>query len=180
MILLVGLGNRGSRYERTPHNLGFRAVERLRPLFAAGPFSHQARLNAAVTRGMFGREKILLAQPTTMMNASGEAVQKLLQLRKIPPQKLWVIHDELDLPLGTVRHSFASRAAGNRGVQSIIDAIGTNAFHRIRLGINTEQTLPAERYVLKAMTREHLELADAAIAKLADRGFADYYHTTLP
>ncbi len=149
MKLIVGLGNPGEEYVRTLHNVGFRVVEALAEALAPeaawtawSPHSLACRLPGT---------DVTLLKPSTFMNGSGRSAQELMSYFKTEPKDLWVVHDDLDLPPGMVRISFDSASAGHRGVQSIIDALGTKAFWRFRIGIGRppERVAP-EDYVLMA------------------------------
>lgn len=152
VTLLVGLGNPGPEYAITPHNLGFTALDAIAATLHATPFKHERRFTADAAVARFGGDRIILAKPQTMMNRSGIAVHTLTAYYKIPASSVWIVHDDLDLPIGAVRHSFDSRAAGHRGVQSIIDELGTQAFHRLRIGIGRPERGPADAYVLRPMS----------------------------
>ena len=131
--LVAGLGNPGSDYIRTRHNLGFAVVERLAEdgaaRFARGAWDSEVsgiRLSAV---------PVVLIKPQTYMNRSGAAVAAWLQRVGLPPTRLVVVHDELDLPLGRLRIAVGAGAGGHRGVRSIQDTLGTTEFPRVRLGI---------------------------------------------
>lgn len=151
--LIVGLGNPGSKYDETRHNIGFLALDHLRERFKAPEFRPEARFFADLSSVVLAGQKIILAKPTTYMNESGRAVRALLDFYKLDPTALIVIHDDLDIAPGTLRTTDSSRAAGHNGVQNIIDALGTQDFFRVRLGIGrpaeVEGTcLPSHDYVL--------------------------------
>lgn len=164
MKLIVGLGNVGKEYKNTRHNLGFLAVDRMQKNSGAPAFAERKRFSAFLTE-IGGRPKTLLAKPTTMMNLSGRAVAALLSYYKITPENLWVLHDDLDLPVGTIRHSFDSRAAGHNGVQSVIDCLDTKQFHRIRIGIGRPVRGNAEAYVLKKIPSAERKEIEKAVEK---------------
>ena len=124
MFLVVGQGNPGERYARTRHNLGFMVLDRL-------GLSFRPRGEALVAEAEGG----LFLKPLTYYNLTGRAVAPLARFYKIPPERILVVHDEMDLPLGRIRFKAGGSAAGNRGVLSIEEALGTRAFHRLRLGI---------------------------------------------
>lgn len=166
MILIVGLGNLGTAFEQTPHNLGFRCVEMLAAQSAAQDFVKENRFMASVTTVRSGREKRIFAKPQTMMNRSGDAVRLLTRFFRIRPAAVWVIHDDLDLPPGTFRHSYDSRAAGHRGVQSIIDALGSQSFHRIRIGVGRHEQYPPEIFVLRPMTKTLTQKTQEALQEI--------------
>ena len=151
MILIVGLGNPGTAYEHTPHNIGREVIEQL--AVKAG-FTHPAfekRFNALVSLGEAGEEKVLAALPETFMNNSGEAVAAIAAFYKIPSEHIWVTHDDADLPFGNIRVSRDATSAGHRGVESVIEKLGTKDFWRFRIGIRPEKSaeIPLEAYVLK-------------------------------
>lgn len=134
MKLIVGLGNPGEKYEKTRHNLGFAVVEGL--LQALRPVEKTTwRANKKSNSLVAKIDELILAQPQTMMNASGLAVKKLADFYQIEPADIWVIHDDLDLPLGKIRIRQGGGTAGHRGVDSIVEQLGTHEFVRFRLGI---------------------------------------------
>lgn len=152
MKLIVGLGNPGSSYDQSRHNLGFAAVERFAELVHAESFKLKAAFQAELVDARTSKEHFLIAKPQTYMNDSGKAVKRLIDYYHIRPEDVWVFHDELDLPKGTIRVSFDSRSAGHNGVQSIIDALGSKEFHRVRIGIGPlPEGVPADTYVLTRM-----------------------------
>lgn len=163
MKVIVGLGNYGKEYERTRHNIGFMALDRIAADFGFESFRLEKGFEAEISSGMIASEKTLLVKPQTYMNASGRAVQKVLGFYKLATSDLIVIHDDLDIRLGDIRTTKSSRAAGHKGVQSIIDIIGTQDFCRVRVGIGIEdRKIPTEKYVLTNFTREE-EVALSAI-----------------
>lgn len=132
MKLIVGLGNPGKKYERTRHNLGFAVVEGLVQKWNVSPHAKKK----FSSRLFFQRQKeLILVQPQTMMNASGFAVKKIVDFYQIEPAEVWVIHDDLDLPLGKIRIRRGGGTAGHRGIDSIVAQLGTADFVRFRLGI---------------------------------------------
>lgn len=155
MKLIVGLGNPGQTYEQTGHNVGFVALDELALALKADAFASRKKFIAVVAELSATKEKIILAKPQTFMNNSGQAVSGLLRFYRLTPADLWVLHDDIDLPLGTIRISVGASAAGHRGVQSIIDSIGSQAFTRFRIGIQpkTPRKIPTEKYVLQKINR---------------------------
>jgi peptidyl-tRNA hydrolase, PTH1 family len=131
--LVVGLGNPGSRFEGTRHNAGFMVVQTLASRY--GLRFKGSRQRADVARGTIAGVPTMLAMPVTYMNESGNAVSRLLAYYRVPPQRLLVIYDEIDLPFGTIRLRPSGTAAGNRGLASIIQALGTDQFARLRFGV---------------------------------------------
>jgi len=132
--LIAGLGNPGPEYEHTAHNLGFLVVDRL----AARNSLRVTRKDsmALVGQGAIGGQRVLLAKPQTFMNVSGPSIKGLLSKHELPPEKLLVIYDDLDLPWGSLRIRPDGSAGGHRGVDSIIGSIGSRSFPRVRLGIH--------------------------------------------
>jgi peptidyl-tRNA hydrolase, PTH1 family len=133
MKLVVGLGNPGSEYEHTRHNVGFRVVDKLATKH--GWKWSERRNRAILASGTIGLEKVVLAKPITFMNLSGQAVGELVRWYKIQPEDMLVVYDELDLPVGKVRLRARGSAAGHNGLEDIIHHLHTNAFPRLRVGI---------------------------------------------
>jgi PTH1 family peptidyl-tRNA hydrolase len=150
MKLIVGLGNPGSQYEHTRHNVGFRVVDRLATTWGFSWSERRAR--AMVASGTVGTEKVVLAKPLTYMNLSGEAVGELARWYKVPPADLLVIYDELDLPTGRVRLRSSGSAAGHNGIRDIIARLHTSDFPRLRVGIGrpTHRHMEGRDHVLSA------------------------------
>lgn len=138
MKLVVGLGNPGKRYEKTRHNVGFMAVGQLLKDLASFEDSDW-RENDKVKAKVAKVGETILVKPQTMMNASGFAVSKLANFYKIEPTDLWVIHDDLDLPLGKIKIRKSGGTAGHHGLESITRQLGTEDFIRFRLGIGKPQ-----------------------------------------
>lgn len=138
MKLIIGLGNPGEKYEGTRHNLGFTTLDQLlkkyEPLKESN-WDNSKKTKSEIKKVVLEKQTILLAKPQTYMNNSGMAVSLLLDYFKIKPEDLIVIHDELDLPLGKIQVRFGGGSAGHNGLESIINAIKTDKFTRIRLGI---------------------------------------------
>lgn len=133
MFLIVGQGNPGTQYARTKHNVGFWVLDRLSSGFQHWRNALIAKFEVSTPAGEWVSG--LLAKPTTFYNASGEAVAPLARLYKIPPERILVIHDELDLPPGRLRFKAGGSNAGNYGLESITAHLGTRDFHRLRIGI---------------------------------------------
>jgi len=134
-IVIVGLGNPGKEYEKTRHNAGRNAVELVEKQEGFDGFEFNKKANALVTSGAIGKEKVTLVLPETMMNLSGKAVAAFVKSPKAA-KSLVIIHDDLDLPLGTIKMVFARGSGGHKGIESIMRAIKTQDFARIRIGIS--------------------------------------------
>ena len=168
MRVIVGLGNPGPEYRRTPHNVGFRVIETL----AARWSIHITRRTflSAIGDGVWHGEKVLLVQPQTFMNRSGEAVLRIRDFFRLTPADFIVIHDDLDLPLGRLRiKRGGGGAGGNNGVASIIAALGSKDFVRIKIGIGRppERRDPVD-YLLKPFTRQEEASILPAVERAAD------------
>jgi peptidyl-tRNA hydrolase, PTH1 family len=137
MKLIVGLGNPGEKYEHTRHNLGFLVVDHVLKDYSTSKvvWEKATKHKSEVASITVQEEKVLLAKPQTYMNNSGLAVRLLMDFYKVEFTDLWIVYDELDLPLGSIKIRFGGAAAGHHGVESIMEAIGTDKFWRFRLGI---------------------------------------------
>jgi PTH1 family peptidyl-tRNA hydrolase len=166
MLIVVGLGNPGRRYRGTRHNLGHEVVARLTQECGVrledDGFARTARVNRA---GL----SMWLAVPETYMNVSGDAVSGLLRRRRRRPQELLVVHDDLDLPLGRLRLRPGNGAGGHNGIRSIIDALGTGMFPRVRIGIGRppDGVDPAE-FVLQPFAAFERGTIDEAVGRAAE------------
>jgi len=167
--LIVGLGNPGSEYAANRHNVGFRCVESLASAHALNFDKKQKRARIAI--GTILDRKVILAKPQTFMNESGHAVASLARFYRVRPERLLVIYDDLDLPLGTVRLRPEGGTGGHKGMRSIIEHLGTQSFSRLRVGIDRPPgRMDPAAYVLQnfsaeevALLGEVLERAGAAI-----------------
>jgi PTH1 family peptidyl-tRNA hydrolase len=177
--LIVGLGNPGIEYQFTPHNIGFLAIDRIAE--QCGVMVDNRHCKALTARTRIGNEEILLAKPETYMNLSGMSVLELARKYEIGPQKgLLVVYDELDLPLGSIRIRERGSSAGHNGMQSIINALGTQEVARIRLGIAPDHPVKdGSRYVLAQFKKsqlvrldEMLDLAAQAMNVILNEGIA--------
>ena len=160
MKLIVGLGNPGIEYQFTPHNLGFLAVDRLAETFGVELNNRQCR--ALTARVVSGSDSVLLAKPETFMNLSGLSVRELVEKNEVRPEEdLIVIQDELDFPLGTVRIHRRRSSAGHNGIESVIGALGTQDFLRIRMGVAPEKAIAdSMSYLLSPMRKAQLKVVD--------------------
>ncbi len=172
MKLIVGLGNPGIEYQFTPHNLGFLTVDRIASDHDVEVGNRQCR--ALTARTVIGQEQVVLAKPETFMNLSGVAVRELVEKIEIRPEAdLIVIYDELDLPMGAIRIRERGSSAGHNGMKSIIGALGTQEFLRIRIGIAPEKKIlkPFRKSQLKQVD-EMLETAAVAVKVILTEGRA--------
>lgn len=170
MKLLVGLGNPGRDYENTRHNAGFMVLEKFLEA-EGGEWGNEAKANALVARLKLNKEDVILALPQSYMNLSGEVVVELLRWFKLSAADLIIVHDELDIPLGTVQVKKNIGAAGHNGIKSIIEKLRSEEFIRMRIGIGSNETsVPSEKYVLEKFNESELkqlsDIEDKAIDKL--------------
>src|SRR5690554_758588 len=167
MYLVTGLGNPGEEHANTRHNVGFRAVHLLSDTHNIKNTSYKFR--AMVARGKINQRDVLLAQPLTYMNKSGEAVKLLMRNYNISPQKLIVVYDDLDLPTGRIRIKKKGSAGGHKGMDSIIRIMQTEEIPRIRIGIDQP---PDDNgvidYVLGYFKKEEEKLLKSALEKVVE------------
>ncbi len=166
--LIVGLGNPGSKYAQTRHNVGFEVIDHLAQRWQI-TLSDQKRFQGIAGEGLTGPLKIRLLKPQTFMNLSGQSVRAVLDWYKLDPTQVLVIYDDLDLPLGKLRMRLSGSAGGHNGMKSIISHLGTQAFPRLRLGIGKSQDETIGHVLGKfalaeaPIVREVLELSSDAV-----------------
>ncbi len=167
MRLIVGLGNPGRRYRGTRHNIGRAVLDALARAHGISITTEDGW--AEVGRGAVGSQRVILARPETYVNVSGTAVADLRRRHRIPPDRLIVICDDLDLPLGGVRLREKGSHGGHNGLRSIIDALGTTEFPRVRVGIGRPPAGvdPAD-FVLQRPSAEERPLLDEAVVRAAE------------
>jgi PTH1 family peptidyl-tRNA hydrolase len=158
--LIVGLGNPGVEYQFTPHNLGFLVVDRIANEYGVEVRNRQCR--ALTARVVIGSETVLLAKPETFMNLSGISVRELVSKHEVTSEKdLIVIQDELDFPLGTIRLQRRRSSAGHNGIESIISALGTQDFLRIRMGVAPDRKIEdGMSYLLAPFRKAQVKVVD--------------------
>jgi peptidyl-tRNA hydrolase, PTH1 family len=164
MRMIVGLGNPGREYAHTRHNVGFDVLDK----FAArqGVRIIKRRLKAMVAPFRFGDEEILLVKPQTFMNLSGQSVGALLRMYKGEPDDILVVYDDMDVPFGKIRIRPQGSSGGHKGMESIVRAIGSTDFPRIRVGIGRGGE--AIDHVLSGFRRAERPVIDAAIDDAVD------------
>jgi PTH1 family peptidyl-tRNA hydrolase len=160
--LIVGLGNPGREYRETRHNMGFMAVDALGQQM--GIQLSRVQSKAIIGQGVYQGKRIILAKPQTYMNLSGQAVASLVRFYKIPLERLLVLHDDIDLPFGTLRMRPDGGSGGQKGLKSIIEQLGTKTFPRLRIGIGRPPgRMEAAGYVLQAFSAQDKELVAAIL-----------------
>ena len=168
MKLIVGLGNPGIEYQFTPHNLGFLAVDRIAE--QCGVAVNNRHCRAQTGRARIGSEDVVLAKPETFMNLSGTSVRELIEKYEAQPASdLVLLYDELDLPFGTLRVRPRGRSAGHNGVESVIGALGTQEFTRIRMGVAPDHPVgDGARYVLSQFKKAQYPVVDQVLDAAAE------------
>src|SRR5690625_4396802 len=167
MKCIVGLGNPGRKYKDTRHNVGFMVIEELRERHKWK--LNQSKFNGKYAMEMLNGEKVILLQPQTYMNLSGEAIRPLMNYFNIDLDDLIVIYDDLDLPTGKIRLRQKGGHGGHNGIRSTIDHLGTKEFKRIRIGVGRPvDQMPVVNYVLGKFPKEEEENVTFSINLAAD------------
>lgn len=168
MKLIIGLGNPGIEYQFTPHNLGFLAIDRIAGDLRVEVRNRQCR--ALTARAEIAGQPVILAKPETFMNLSGLSVRELVAEYQVEvASDLIVIYDELDFPLGTIRIKQRGSSAGHNGMESILGALGTDEFLRIRLGISPERKIADTiKFVLTPFRKSQLKVVDEVLDSAAN------------
>ncbi|OGP84378.1 MAG: aminoacyl-tRNA hydrolase [Deltaproteobacteria bacterium RBG_16_54_11] len=165
--LIVGLGNPGKEYRLTRHNVGFLVVDRLAR--QQGIQFNKRRGGARIGEGRVGRQKVVLAKPLTYMNKSGVAVKRLVKALGVPLDHLVVVHDDLDLACGRMKIKEAGGHGGHKGVQSIVEQLGSTDFLRVKVGIgkppDPEQ---GADYVLSPFDKEEIPVVEEGIERASE------------
>jgi len=166
--LIVGLGNPGIEYQFTPHNLGFLAVDRIAE--QCGVVVNNRHCRAQTARARIGDEELVLAKPETFMNLSGMSVRELVEKYEVQPASgLVLLYDELDLPFGTLRVRPRGRSAGHNGVESVMSALGTQEFTRIRMGVAPDHPVAdGAKYVLAQFKKAQYPVVDEVLDAAAE------------
>ena len=180
MFLIVGLGNPGKKYQLTRHNIGFRVIDQLkkRDVHYFSDFRFVKESNSLISEGIFNDKKIILAKPQTFMNLSGKSVKSLIQKLTNSAMTellsfLYIVHDDIDLPVGKIRISKGRGAAGHKGVESIIKELKTKDFIRFRIGIRPKSTISTivenvNRFVLQKFNKEEEKILKEVIKKAVE------------
>ena len=170
LYLVAGLGNPGSEYARTRHNAGFLVVERFGKKFSA-EWKAQSKFHSRVARVEAAGRKVILCEPQTYMNASGEAIAPLAGFYKVLPGRLLVVVDDADLPFGQIRMRGEGSSGGHHGLESIEEHLGTRGFARLRVGIGrTEHALrEITGHVLGRFGADETELVEKVLERCASQ-----------
>lgn len=172
MKMIVGLGNIGTRYDETRHNTGFMVVDQLARDYHLGAFSHLKQEAVAVT-GVINGEKVMLVKPTTFMNDSGRAVGPLTDYYDIDLEDLVIVNDDLDMPVGKVRLKTHGASGGHNGLKSIISALETDKFNRIKVGIDHPKNGTVVSHVLGKFSKDERPVFDDSVM-VAEHALEDW------
>ena len=165
MIAFIGLGNVGEKYAQTKHNAGFWVIDK---------FAQRRKISFSNGKGDYvyaftKRNKVILIKPTTGMNNSGMAVKQVAKKWKLEPQHIYIIVDDIDIPLGSIRIRPRGGDGCHRGLENIIYQLKSNEFPRIRFGIGTDSNMrPSEKYVLKPFFKDQFAKAELMVNNCAD------------
>lgn len=181
MILIVGLGNPGKKYEHTRHNIGFRIVDAIRTntYFEGSDWKKQKLFHAALSKSIHAENDILLCKPETFMNESGKTVATIQRAKNLTAAEIIIIHDDIDIDFGMLRIRNGGSSGGHKGLESIIHSLRTDAFWRFRFGVGpkTPAQKPAEDFVLEQFTKDQENALQKAIPIAAD---AVLQHLSIP
>jgi peptidyl-tRNA hydrolase, PTH1 family len=168
-FLIVGLGNPGRQYQDNRHNIGFRVVDRM--AHRLGVSFSRVMFRALTTDTRYQGRRVVLAKPQTYMNESGQSVGSLVRFYKIPLDHLLVIHDDVDLPFDSLRMRPKGGSAGQKGVASIIERLGTQEFPRLRVGVGRPPgRMLAAAYVLQDFARDESVILPQILDRAAEAG----------
>ena len=165
--IIAGLGNPGTRYERTRHNAGVFVVEEL--LGRRGVSFKRHKSGCVIAEAVYGDGRMVLARPMSYMNESGRPLRELVRWYKVSPECLVVVHDEIDIPFGHIRIKFGGGTAGHNGLNSVANHLGTKDFPRVRVGVSRPQRArdPADYVLSEFSAGERRDLGDI-VARAAD------------
>lgn len=160
MYIIAGLGNPGSKYENTRHNMGFKAIDAMASEF--GIDVNRAKFKGLIGEGRIGGEKVILLKPQTYMNLSGQSVREIMNFYKIPEENLIVIYDDFDLPIGSIRVRKSGGPGTHNGMKSVVQELGSRKFPRVRVGIGSSDGSTIQFVIGKVGKDEQQILNEAA------------------
>ncbi|MFC4620366.1 aminoacyl-tRNA hydrolase [Camelliibacillus cellulosilyticus] len=166
MKLIAGLGNPGSEYEDTRHNIGFKVIDQLAKITDVKV--RRAKFNAIYGKGVIAGEEVILVKPLTYINLSGQAIQPFMRFFKVAMNDLLIVYDDLDLAVGQLRLRTRGSAGGHNGMKSIIQELGSQDFKRLRVGIGRpDGRQPVIDYVLRPFPKTDIPAMTEAIERAA-------------
>ena len=158
MRLIVGLGNPGKEYEKTRHNIGFNILDLY--LKKNNLKLDKDKFNGKYTKTTINEEEVILLEPQTYMNSSGDCVRKVMDFYKIKPEDILIIQDDLDMEIGKIKLKEKSSSGGHNGIKDIEEKLGTNDIKRLKVGISNNKLMDTKDYVLGKFTKEDQETLD--------------------
>ena len=167
MKLIVGLGNIGTKYTFTRHNVGFMLADSI-DLNNNITFRENSRLKCFMTNLRNGIDDYLIIKPTTFMNLSGESVRAVVDYYKIPIEDVLIVYDDLTLELGKLRFRANGSDGGHNGIKSVIQHLGSKDIARLKIGIGPQPSVPSEVFVLQNFTKDELEILKPTLSKAKD------------
>lgn len=166
MVVIVGLGNPGKKYENTRHNIGFITVDLLAERH--GIKINKIKHKALVGEGTISDQKVLLVKPQTYMNLSGNSVREIMEYYKVDVENLLIIYDDIDIPTGAVRIRKKGSAGTHNGMRSVIYDLQSDQFPRIRIGMGLDKKMDLKDFVTGGFTKSEKGLLEKAVAHSAD------------
>ncbi len=170
MFCLIGLGNPGRQYSQTRHNAGFLVIDRIAD--EVNIKLDKKGFQSIYGKGVIKNEPVILVKPQTFMNLSGEAVGPIIKYYRIPLERVLIIYDELDLPLGSIRIRLAGSAGGHNGLSSVVTGLGSQNVPRLRVGIGRPDDRKVVDYVLSSFSGEQMTEFKESITKAAQAGIS--------
>ena len=177
VAIIIGLGNPGSQYDFTRHNIGFEVVDKIADSLGIS-FKRERLLKAKVATTFFGAKRLILIKPSTYMNESGRTVVAAMNFYKCPLKNLMIVSDDVELPVGKLRLRENGGTGGHNGLKNIRDRLGTNDYARLKVGVGKDISTGLADYVLAKFSREELEeiaqvmgVAATTLCDWADHGF---------
>lgn len=165
MWLVAGLGNPGAGYSKTRHNIGFLVIDRIADEYR---LELKQKENYIIGKGSIGGNNVILIEPLTFMNRSGLAVRDVMRRNGIEASELIVIHDDIDMETGKLKIRKDGSSGGHKGIDSIIQDLGTRDFIRVKIGVGRGEGVPVEDYVLGKFKKAELPLVNEAVSRAAD------------
>ncbi len=166
MWIVAGLGNPGIAYRKSRHNAGFQALDALAE--ALHIRVNRRAMSGLCGEGIVGGERVLLVKPQTYMNLSGDCVQRVLHFYKLPPERLIVLYDDIDLPAGSLRIRSSGSAGTHNGMRSVVACVGSEDFPRVRIGVGTARHGELKEFVLAKPGKEEQAAIEDACRRAAD------------
>jgi PTH1 family peptidyl-tRNA hydrolase len=163
--LIAGLGNPGARYARTRHNIGFMVLDQF---VAELGLSFREKEEFRICSGSIDDQKVVFVEPLSLMNRSGNAVRKLSDKYSVPPEQIIIVHDDLDLATGRLKIRKQGSSGGHKGIESVIQCLGSRDFLRVKIGIGRDPLVPTEVFVLSKFHKEEIPVIKDSISRAGE------------